>query len=350
MARIAIIGTTSWGTTLGVILAWKGMTVRLWARTEEEAAHLNESRENDAFLPGISFPAKLTVTGSISRALRQAEMVVLAVPSQSLRGNIRTAARYLKDSTIILSVTKGLELGTLLRMSEVIAQEIPAALHHNICVMSGPNLSAEIVRGLPAATVVSSYDDRVMARAQELMSCPHLRVYTSSDVVGVELGGALKNIIALGAGIADGMHLGDNGKAMFMTRGLAEIARLGMAAGANPLTFAGLAGLGDLIVTCSSRLSRNHQAGLQLARGTPLEQITSSVRTVAEGIPTTMAACQLAEKLGVEMPLTRTIFRVLFEGMDLRQALGELMGRTAGDEMASILKVSQKTLAPRRHP
>lgn len=348
MPKIAIIGTTSWGTTLGIILAKKGSQAQLWARTEEEALELNQARENAAFLPGIKFPGNLTVTSSAPEAIRGAAMVILATPAQSLRNNVKVVRPHLQSSALILSVAKGLELETLRRMSEVIAEELPARLHRNICVLSGPNLSMEIVRGLPAATVVSAYDDRIMEKAQKLLSCPHLRVYTNGDVVGVELGGALKNIIALGAGIADGMKIGDNAKATFMTRGLAEIARLGLAAGAAPLTFAGLAGLGDLIVTCSSPLSRNHQAGLQLARGLSLQEITSSVRTVAEGIPTTRAAYQLARKLGVEMPITATIYRILFEGLKPQEALKGLMGRAAGDELASILKVSEKTMPQKR--
>ncbi len=349
MAKIAIIGTTSWGTALGIILARKGFTVKLWARTEEEAEQLTRTRENKAFLAGHRFPPSLSATASLPAALRQARMVVLAAPSQRLRANIQAVSPHLKRTSIILSVAKGLELGTLLRMSEVIAQEVAPELRRNICVMSGPNLSLEIVRDLPAATVVSSYDEKVMDTARELLSCRHFRIYTNSDVVGVELGGALKNIIALGAGIADGMNIGDNAKAMFMTRGLAEIARLGMAAGANPLTFAGLAGLGDMIVTCSSRLSRNHQAGLKLAAGFSIDEITSSTRSVAEGIPTTRAAYELAQKLGVEMPLTATMHRILFQGLDPRRAMAELMGRTAGDELASLLKVSD-TMMPPRHP
>ncbi|MBI4334239.1 MAG: NAD(P)-dependent glycerol-3-phosphate dehydrogenase [Chloroflexi bacterium] len=336
MSKIAIIGTTSWGTTLGIVLGKKGCAVALWARTAEEAAALSAAGENAAFLPGFPFPGGLTVTSFAGEAITGADMVILAAPAQTLRGNIRVIRDHLGSLTLVLSVAKGLEKGTLLRMSEVIAQEIPAGLHRNICVLSGPNLSLEIVRGLPAATVVAACDEGVLTRAQELLSCPNLRVYTNHDVVGVELGGALKNIIALGAGIADGMGIGDNAKAMYITRGLAEIARLGGAAGANPLTFAGLAGLGDLIVTCSSELSRNHQAGLKLARGLSLEEVTSSVRTVAEGIPTTQAAYQLARKLGVEMPITTMMYRILFEGLSPREALTELMRRAAGEEFQGL--------------
>lgn len=334
--RIAIIGTTSWGTTLGTILAKKGSAVRLWARTADEAAQINRARENAAFLPGFKLPARLTATSSIPQALAGADMVIVAVPAQTLRANVKLISPHLSPSSLVLSVAKGLEIDTLRRMSEVIAEEIPAASHQNICVLSGPNISIEIARGLPAATVVAAHDQGAMEKAQHILSCPHFRVYTNGDVVGVELGGALKNIIALGAGIADGMKIGDNAKATFMTRGLAEIARLGIAAGAHPLTFAGLAGLGDLIVTCSSQLSRNHQAGLQLAAGLSLEEITS-VRTVAEGIPTTRAAHQLARKLGVDMPITATMHRILFEGLKPTDALRELMGRSAGHELGHSL-------------
>lgn len=333
MARIAIIGTTSWGTTLGVILAKKGGKVKLWARTQEEADELNSARENLTFLPGIQFPPGLHTTASLEEALAGANMVILATPAQTLRTNIRTVSPFLESTSIVLSAAKGLEVDTLQRMSEVIAEEIPPAMHQNICVLSGPNISMEIARGLPAATVVAARNEKVMARAQKLLTCRNLCVYTNSDVVGVELGGALKNVIALGAGMADGLEMGDNAKAAFIIRGLAEITSLGVAAGANPFTFAGLAGLGDLIVTCASQLSRNHYTGSELAKGRSLQDITGSMRSVAEGVPTTKAAYQLARKLGQEVPITSIIYRVLFEGLSSRQAVSELMGRPVGDEL-----------------
>ncbi|HEX77466.1 MAG TPA: NAD(P)-dependent glycerol-3-phosphate dehydrogenase [Dehalococcoidia bacterium] len=332
MSRVAIIGTTTWGTTLGIMLTRKGTRVRLWARSALEAQEINRTRENAPFLPGVRLPRRLTATASMEEALDRAALVIMAVPAQTMRANIRLASPYLKPPMLILSAAKGLEVGDGKRMSEVIAEEIEPALHPNICALSGPNLAKEIIGGLPAVTVVAASTQEVAERIQQLLSSPRFCVFTNTDLVGVELGGALKNIIALGAGIADGLGYGDNAKAAFITRGLAEIATLGLAAGANPLTFAGLAGLGDLIATCSSRLSRNHYVGEELGKGRSLAEITASMRSIAEGIDTTRAALHLAQRLGVEMPITQVIYRILFQGLDPRRGVAELMGRPAGSE------------------
>ncbi|MDP3064119.1 MAG: NAD(P)H-dependent glycerol-3-phosphate dehydrogenase, partial [Chloroflexota bacterium] len=249
MARVAVVGPTTWGTTLAVHLASCGAQVWLLARTEAEAAALAAAGRNSRFLPDVPFPQDLAVThpDTSGLALDGAEMLVIAVPSSSFRQNVRGLRRHLRPPTIVLSATKGLELETGRRMSQVLEEELPAALHERICVLSGPNLAHEIAAGKLATTVVASRSHNAAERAQELLMSPAFRVYTSEDVVGVELGGALKNIIAIGAGLADGLGYGDNGKAAFITRGLAEITRLGVAAGASPLTFAGLAGLGDLV-------------------------------------------------------------------------------------------------------
>ena len=263
-------------------------------------------------------------------------MVVLVVPSRSLRENIRGLLPHLNHDSILLSATKGLEKGTANRMSQVMEEELPEAFHSRISVLSGPNLAKEIAQGLPASTVIASRDEAVALKAQGLFMSPTFRVYTNTDVVGVELGGALKNIIALGGGISDGLGYGDNGKAAFITRGLVEITRLGVAAGANPLTFAGLAGLGDLVATCSSPLSRNRYVGEQLASGRGLEEILSSMKNVAEGVDTTICALELASRLKVDMPLTQAISTVLFQGMDPRQAVIGLMGRAPRPEWSGI--------------
>lgn len=336
VTKIAVIGTTRWGTTLAVLLASKGLEVSLWARTEEEARRLSSARQNADFLPGVLFPDGLSVTSSMADALRGATLVILAVPSQRMRANVELLKGHLRESTLILSAAKGLELSTLKRMSCVIADELDPCFHLSICVLSGPNLSKEIVAGQPAASVVASNNLAAAQRAQALLMMPNFRVYTNSDVIGVELGGALKNIVALGAGMGDGLGYGDNAKAAFIIRGLAEITRLGVAAGANPLTFAGLAGAGDLIATCYSPLSRNRFVGEQLAKGRPLREILASMEGVAEGVDTTKAALQMAQELGVEMPITGRTHKVLFEGLDLRQAVAELMGRRAKPEMAGM--------------
>ena len=336
-AEVAIVGTTEWGTTLGIVLGRKGLKVHLWARTEEEAGRLNRAGENALRVPGVPFPPKLRATASLDEAVAKAGLVVLAVPSQHMRGSVRLVREYLKAPTVLLSVAKGLELDSAKRMSEVIAEEIAPRLHHNICVLSGPNLAKEIARGLPATTVVAARDAAVAAEAQKVLSSPVFRVYVNTDVVGVELGGVLKNIVALAAGMVDGLGYGDNLKAGLMTRGLAEITRLGVAAGANPLTFAGLAGLGDLVATCSSPLSRNRFVGLEIARGRRLKEILASMTGTAEGVTTTVAALKLAADLGVEMPIATQVNRVLHQGLDVRQAVAELMERELKHEYADIL-------------
>ncbi|HUU62922.1 MAG TPA: NAD(P)H-dependent glycerol-3-phosphate dehydrogenase [Dehalococcoidia bacterium] len=331
--KVAIIGTTSWGTTLGVILSRRGIDVALWARTVEEAEQLARDGENKTRLPGISFPGGLSPTGVIEEALQGASLVVLAVPSQRMRENVRIMKGHIAKGVPILSAAKGLEVDTTKRMTQVISEEIDPAYRHNICVLSGPNLSMEVVHGLPATTVIAAQDTAVAKRAQGIMASATFRVYTNDDVIGVELGGALKNIVALAAGLSDGLGYGDNAKAALVSRGLAEISRLGVAMGANPLTFAGLAGLGDLVATCSSPLSRNRFVGQELAKGRPLAEITASMTNVAEGISTTVAARRMAREYGVDMPITEQVYRVLFEWLDVTKAMATLMGRELKSEM-----------------
>ncbi len=324
--KVAIIGTTGWGTTLGIMLGRRDMEVALWARTREEAERLDRERENAQRLPGVRLPQNLSPTASIAEALQGASLVILAVPSQEMRANVRLLKEHVDESMPILSAAKGLELGTAKRMSQVIAEELGPAHRSNICVLSGPNLSREIVQGLPASTVVAAEDTSLAERVKRIMSSPTFQVYTSDDVVGVELGGALKNIIALGAGMADGLGYGNNAKAAYMAQGLTEITRLGVAAGASPITFIGLSCLGDLLATCSSPLSRNHTLGEGLAQGRSLEEIKASMGSVVEGVATTAAARQMARELGVEMPITEQIYRVLFEGESPARAMAELIG------------------------
>ena len=297
MPRIAVIGTASWGVTLGTVWARNGHQVRLWARTDEEADRVREAGPDPQVQPEARFPRRLTVTSSIEQALAGAGAVVIAVPTQTMRPNIRQVAGHLDRSMLVVSASKGLEIGSNRRMTQVIAEEVDAALHPNICVLSGPNLSPEIIRGLPAATVVAAETEATCRAAQKLLATPALCVYHNTDVIGVELGGALKNVIALAAGVVDGLGYGDNAKATLVTRGLAEITALGVALGANPLTFAGLAGLGDLMATCASPLSRNHHVGVELARGRPLDEIAATMTGVAEGVSTTRAAWEIASGL-----------------------------------------------------
>jgi len=333
MPNVAIIGTTSWGITLGVVLAHKGLEVRLWARTEQEATELENTRANPSVPPDITFPPKLSTTSSLSEALSKATAVILAVPSQTMRQNVKSVAKHLNERMLILSAAKGLEIGSYKRMSQVIVDEIEPRFWPNICVLSGPNLSREILNGLPAATVVAAQNEATARKAQRLLSTPKLCVYTNTDVIGVELGGALKNIIALGAGMADGLGYGDNAKAAFITRSLTEMTALGVALGANPLTFAGLAGLGDLIATCASPLSRNHYVGVELTKGRSLKDITDTMTGVAEGVTTTIVAWNLAQQLELEMPITEKTYQVLYEGVSPQQAVAELMAAEARHEL-----------------
>ncbi|MBE0480320.1 MAG: NAD(P)-dependent glycerol-3-phosphate dehydrogenase [Dehalococcoidia bacterium] len=338
--KVAVVGTTCWGTTLAVMLGRKGLDVDLIARTEDEARKLSRERENTAHLPGFPFPPGVRAVASLDEGLGDSGMVILAVPAQNMRANVRMVRAHLDHSVLLLNVAKGLELDTALRMSEVISEEVDPPIRANISVLSGPNLSQEIARGLPATTVIAAADASVAARAQKILATPLFRVYVNTDMVGVELGGVLKNVIALAAGMVDGLGYGDNAKAGLITRGLAEITRLGVAAGAKPLTFAGLAGLGDMVATCSSCLSRNRFVGQELARGRSLNKIMTAMSGVAEGVTTTVAALTMAGKYKIEMPITREVYRVLYEGLEVRKAVSELMGRELKEEFADILRSS----------
>lgn len=333
MPKVSIIGTTSWGITLGIILAHKGLKVEIWARTKEEAIGLKNSHLNSCGLSINDIPTTLNITDDPHEALIDCKAVIMAIPSQTMRRNIRAVERYITKSMLIASAAKGLEVGTNLRMSQIIAEEIDKRFHRNICVLSGPNLAREILAGLPAATIAASEDPDTSRTMQRLLTTPNLCVYTHTDVIGVELGGALKNIIALGAGMADGLGYGDNAKSAFMTRGLTEVSALGVALGANPLTFSGLAGLGDLVATCTSTLSRNHYMGVELAKGRSVEEISSSMDGVAEGVTTTQVAWNLARELGLEMPITEKIYRVLCNGLAPQEAAKELMRAQVNHEL-----------------
>ncbi len=333
MAKVGVVGTTSWGTTLATLLAQDGQSVTLWARTPDEAEVLNREGENRRFLPGTKFPTNLHVTSSADEAFFEAGLVLIVVPSSTFRENVRRVALAFNSDAVVVSATKGLEIDTGLRMSQVLTEELPRGMRDNICALSGPNLAREIVQGKPSSTVVASQNSDASVKAQDIINSPsRLRVYTNDDIVGVEFGGALKNIIALGAGVCDGKELGDNAKAVFMTRGLAEIGRLAAAAGAKPLTLAGLAGMGDLVATCSSTLSRNHSVGERLAKGESLQKIRESMVNVAEGVNTAAAAMTLSRRFGVDMPITQAMYSVLFENVPLDEAIASLLGRAPRPE------------------
>jgi glycerol-3-phosphate dehydrogenase (NAD(P)+) len=310
MAKFAVFGAGSWGTAFSIVLADAGNEVVLWGRREEVCANVNERHENPDYLHGIVLPESIRATHDPQEAAAGAEVVVLAVPSQTLRGNLAEWSSVLPQDAVLVSLMKGVELGTLERMSEVIA-EVSGAGPDRIAVVSGPNLSKEIARREPAASVVACEDEDVARRLQALTHAPTFRPYTSTDVVGCELGGAYKNVVALAVGMAIGLGYGDNSTASVITRGLAETARLANALGANPLTLMGLAGLGDLVATCSSPLSRNRTFGEKLGRGLTTEEIYASTRQVAEGAKSCSSLVELAHRTGVDAPIAEHVDMVV---------------------------------------
>ncbi|HSX66397.1 NAD(P)H-dependent glycerol-3-phosphate dehydrogenase [Nocardioides sp.] len=310
MSKIAVFGAGSWGTAFSMVLADGGNDVTIWGRREEVCQTINERRENTDYLPGLELPPSISATHDPEKALAGADVVVLATPSQSLRENLAEWAPYIPNDAVMVSLMKGVELGTLKRMSEVIA-EVTDAGPERIAVVSGPNLAKEIARREPAASVVACADEEVAKRLQALCHSPSFRPYTSVDVLGCELGGAYKNVVGLAVGMAVGLGFGDNTTASVITRGLAETARLAMALGANPLTLMGLAGLGDLVATCSSPLSRNRTFGEKLGRGLTTEEIYASTRQVAEGAKSCSSLLALAEQTGVDAPIAEHVDAVV---------------------------------------
>ncbi len=329
--KVAVVGAGAWGTTLAWMLGQRGGQLTLWARRPQLAEQIQEQRHNESYLPGVSLPSSVTVTADMATAVSDAEVVIVAVPSHGFREVMRQAAEYVMPEAVVVSATKGLERDSGMRMSEILAEELGGG--YTVVALSGPNLSGEIIKEIPTVSVAASEDHSAAAQIQRLLGSPCFRVYRNYDIIGVELCGALKNIIAIGAGISDGLGYGANTKAALITRGLAEIARLGVQLGAQPPTFWGIAGVGDLVATCNSKLSRNWQVGRRLAGGESLEQIQTSTRSVAEGIYTTAAACQLGRRYDVEMPITAVLYQVLFEGGDVAGAVQELMTRPEKLEM-----------------
>jgi glycerol-3-phosphate dehydrogenase (NAD(P)+) len=331
MSRIGVIGAGAWGTGLAVVLGRKGShQVRLWAYEQEVCDAVNQRRVNEAFLPGQEIPASVSATRDLARALAHAEVVVSVMPSQHCRRLFEQMRPHLKSGTIIVSATKGLEESTLLRMTEVISQAIGTA---RVGALSGPSFAKEVARGDPTAITIASSDRQLAEFVQAEFGDPRFRVYTNSDVIGVELGGALKNIIAIAAGVCDGLRLGHNSVAALITRGLAEMTRLVVACGGHPETMAGLAGLGDLVLTCTGGLSRNRSVGVELGKGRKLPDIIAGMHgMVAEGVFTTNAAIGLAKSFQVEMPITQQMHAVLHQNKPPAEAIHDLMTRSARSE------------------
>lgn len=323
--KIAVVGSGSWGTAFANALSHKGLKVTLWSRREELAKEIHERHENTQYLPGIFLSPRLRATPRLEEAVEGAGVVVLAVPSHGFRKLVSLIATSVGDGVPFVSLVKGLEPDTLCRMSEIVAQEVPASWPSRIAALSGPNLAKEIALGHPAASVVASADQAVADRLQELFMTPVFRTYSDPDIVGVELGGAVKNVIGIASGIAEGAGFGDNAKASVMTRGLAEMTRLGLACGADRLTFSGLAGIGDLVCTCMSRLSRNHYVGVQLGKGLKIGEITLGMTEIAEGVESSRAVKELAEREGVDMPISVGVYRVIHEGQDIGEMVSDLL-------------------------
>lgn len=334
MSRVAVIGAGAWGTTLALVIG-RTEPVTLLAHSEETAARIASTRTNEKRLPGIELPPTIEVTADPLRLREAADLVVVAVPSAHLRTTMERVAGHIPESADLVSVVKGLERGTLLRMTQVIA-DAGRIEPRRIAALSGPNLAQEIANRLPASAVVASEDPALGERVVRRLGRRRFRLYTNADVLGVELCGALKNIVAIAAGAVDELGWGDNGKAGLMTRGLAEMTRLGIAMGANPLTFAGLAGLGDVIATCGSKLSRNHRLGEELAKGRSWSDIEAGLPGVAEGAYTVDAALALSARHGVEMPIAREVHNALFEGKSVQRCLIDLLSRESKDELADF--------------
>ena len=332
MARITVAGTTGWGVTLALVCARNGDDVTLWARSEAEAEVLASGRSPRP-RPGVDLHPDIRVAGNPGDAFPSSELVLVVVPSTTMRANVRDIAPWLPRQAIVVSCTKGIEIETGKRMTELICEEAPRLDRSRVGALSGPNLAPEIAQGQVSSATVAFPSSEAATAAQGVLNSEVLRVYRSTDVAGVELGGALKNIIAIGAGIIDGMGVGDNAKAAFVTRGLHEVSRLGVTLGARQETFAGLSGMGDLIATCFSGLSRNRGLGEKLASGSSPGDLLSGMTQTAEGVPTTRAAVRIARRRGVEMPITEMTHRVLFEGLSPQQALVELMRRAPQPEV-----------------
>jgi glycerol-3-phosphate dehydrogenase (NAD(P)+) len=335
--KTAFIGSGSWGTAVASLMAKKEHTdTILWARRAEVAETINLFHENPQYLPDVELPESLRATDDLEEALNQAEVVVMAVPSHGFRDVLKDVAQIAGTDPVYVSLTKGLEVETKKRMSEVLSEELDGIAPGNITVLTGPNLAKEVVRGFPAASTIASKDVSVAERLQDLFQAPTFRCYSNTDVVGCELGGAFKNVIAIAAGIADGMGFGDNTKATVMTRGLAELARFSVGFGAQPITFLGLAGVGDLMATCASPQSRNHSVGIELGKGRSIEDIIGSMNMVAEGVKSCKPIFELGQEAEVWMPITENVVKVCHEGCKVDDVVTDLLSREIRSEFHGI--------------
>ncbi|BBU40029.1 MAG: NAD(P)H-dependent glycerol-3-phosphate dehydrogenase [Bacillaceae bacterium] len=339
MAKVAILGAGSWGTALAIVLCDNGHEVHLWGHRKEHIEAINRTKKNEKYLPNVPLPDNLTGFYFLKDAVENVETIVLAVPTKAIREVLSQLREAIDRPVLIVHVSKGIEPGSLKRISEIIEEEMPPHLLKDVVVLSGPSHAEEVSLRQPTTVTSASKNIQAAKFVQDLFINRYFRVYTNPDIIGVEIGGALKNIIALAAGISDGLGYGDNAKAALITRGLAEISRLGCKMGANPLTFSGLAGIGDLIVTCTSVHSRNWRAGHLLGKGKKLDEVLESMGMVVEGVRTTKAAKQLSEKYSVKMPITNVLYEVLFHEKDPKEAVEELMARVKTHEMEDLVNI-----------
>jgi len=332
MSKVTVLGAGSWGTALAKALAERGHQVALWARTQEVAAKLRAERENSAYLPGIALPTNVHATHELPKALEGASSVYIVVPSHGLREVLTQALPFLPERGPLISASKGIENASLLLMTQVIEDVVPPAHRGRVCALGGPSFAREVGAGMPTCVCIASKDQELATQVQLELASDRLRVYTTDDLIGVEVGGALKNVMAIAVGAADGLECGHNARAALITRGLAEMARLAIHLGAHPMTLAGLSGLGDLVLTCTGDLSRNRRVGLELARGRTLAEVLGEMRMVAEGVKTTKSAHALAAREGVDMPITREVHAALYEGKAPLAAVESLLSRVPRPE------------------
>jgi len=346
---ISVIGAGAWGTALAHLLATKGLNIRLWAYEKEVVESIQAQRENTWYLPDVVLPNSIQAMSSLADCIQDTDLIVLAVPSHTMAGMVTQLRPLLKKPLPITIATKGIEEDTLQLMSQVVESQLPEIWHTWLTVLSGPSFAAEVCRWKPTTILLAGRDFNLVNRLQQVFLTPQFRVYAGRDMIGAQLGGALKNVMAIAAGIVDGLDLGSNARAALITRGLAEMIRLGRVMGADPSTFYGLSGLGDLVLTSTGTLSRNYQVGLQLAKGIDRERLSANTRTVAEGITTSRAAMALASHHSVEMPIVQGVYGVLFEGNNPRHIVSDLMSRTAKSEMERTGLGGMQTFTPSGH-
>lgn len=333
--RIGVLGGGSWGTALSVLLANKDIDVDIWLRNKAQLSQILLDRENKKYLPNIKLPSNINLTDDIEKVVYKKDVILLSIPTHGVREALKQIKPFINPDQILVNVAKGIENNTLLRISQIASEILP---NNKFAVLSGPSHAEEVALNIPTTVVAASSNKKIAEYVQDLFFTPNFRVYTNPDIIGVELGGSLKNVIALGAGISDGLNYGDNTKAALMTRGIFEMAKLGEEMGANPITFSGLSGIGDLIVTCTSMHSRNRRAGILIGSGKTMEQAILEIGMVVEGIKTTKSTYELAKKYKIDMPITEELYRVLYEDSDVKMAVQHLMVRDRTHEMENIVK------------